>query len=106
MLNNFLLSYWNGPWVDNHRKGISDMDWAQMQPAGPPKYAEGDIVEFQVGGFGVIREVSEPHNGWPASYATDNVETLPPHSGHKAAWHYEGDFKRLAAKVHKTLEWL
>jgi len=101
-----LLHYWNSPWVDAHRRGISDIDWAKAQPKGPPKYAEGDVVEFHVGGFGVISEVSEPHNGWPSSYATHDVEGFPPHTNHISAWHYEGDFKRLAAKMHKTFEWL
>lgn len=106
MPNKFIFPDWNSEQVEAHRRGVSDMDWAKMQPEGPPNYSVGDVVEFQAGGFGAIKEVSEPHGGWPSSYATESFKDLPQHTSRKSAWHYEGDFKRLAAKMHKTLEWL
>jgi hypothetical protein len=83
---------------ETHRREYNDIQWAQMQPTGEPKYKIGDVVEFHVGGYGVIHEVSQPRGGWPSSYATSNVEGYPPHATRKCAWHYEGDFKTWVAK--------
>lgn len=104
MTNTFVKPDWDSDWVDEHRRGINDVAWARMQPDGPPNYRIGDVVEFMVGGFGVIDKVNEPLNGWPSSYSTDSYESLPPHATHKCAWHYEGDFKRLVGRM--KLEWL
>lgn len=79
-----------------HRNGLSDLEWAARQPKGKPKFKIGDVVEFYEGGFGVIRDVSPPHDGWPSSYATSNVKGMK--SFWKSAWHYEGDFKRKVKK--------
>jgi hypothetical protein len=78
--------------IPSHRNGMNDIEWAKHQSKGRPKYKIGDVVEFHEGGFGVIREVSPPRNGWPSSYATSNVKGLK--GFWKTAWHYEGDFKR------------
>lgn len=82
--------------LGEHRKGMSDMQWANAQSQEPPNFMVGDIVEFMVGGFGIIVTVTKPHDGWPSSYAADPVPGLDYHSKGKYAWHYEGDFKRLA----------
>lgn len=83
---------------EKHRDQYNDLEWASQQPKGAPKYKVGDVVEFHAGGYGVIREVAQPHSGWPSSYATKDVEGYPPHAARKFAWHYEGDFKTLVAK--------
>lgn len=83
---------------EEHRREYTDLEWAAAQPTGDPKYKIGDVVEFHVGGFGVIREVSPPRGGWPASYATACIEGMPGHKSRKCAWHYEGDFKEWVAK--------
>ena len=80
---------------EKHRSKYNDMQWAGQQPEGQPNYYIGDMVEFHAGGFGVISEVSNPHDGWPSSYSTRDIDGFPPHSTRKLAWHYEGDFKRL-----------
>lgn len=80
---------------EKHRAEFTDMQWAGQQPEGPPNYHIGDVVEFYAGGFGVISEVSNPHDGWPSSYATRDIEGFQPHASRKLAWHYEGDFKKL-----------
>jgi hypothetical protein len=80
---------------DKHRKKFSDVEWAEKQPKGKPNYHVGDVVEFKVGGFGIIDEVSKPHAGWPSSYSTAEIEGMRPHKDRMCAWHYEGDFKRL-----------
>jgi hypothetical protein len=84
------------PWkyAEKHRRGISDMDWAAQQPKSQ-NYFIGDIVEFFVGGFGIIDEVSKAHGGWPPKYSTQKVEGYPYRSDGKVAWHYEGDVKAL-----------
>ena len=84
---------------EDHRKQYSDMAWAAHQDKGNPRYNVGDVVEFCVGGFGVIDVVSNPKGGWPSRYSTKNVDGMNPHKTRKSAWHYEGDFKRLAGKV-------
>lgn len=81
-----------------HRRDFDDLQWASRQPIGDPKYKTGDVVEFHVGGFGVIAEVLKPHDGWPASYSTCEIKGLPYHKTRKNAWHYEGDFKTWVAK--------
>lgn len=65
-------------------------------------YHIGDVVEFTVGGFGVIRNV-DPKAGY-VSYATDNVDGLPPHAKNKCSWHYEQDFKGLVATSVRNIE--
>lgn len=79
------------------------MEWAEQQSQGPPHFRIGDVVEFKVGGFGVIDGVTKPHDGWPSSYSTQDVEGMPAHSKTKMAWHYEGDFKKLS--ISKRLLW-
>lgn len=83
---------------DEHRKQFTDMEWAAIQHKGPPKYKIGDVVEFMVGGFGVIDGVSEPHGGWPSKYSTNRIPGMPAHKRGVSAWHFDGDFKRLVAK--------
>jgi hypothetical protein len=93
------LAWLNSPASrEKHRNKYNDMEWAGRQPKGAPKYRVGDVVEFHVGGFGVIDKVSEPQGGWPSSYATDDIAGMAPHKTRKSAWHYEGDFKRWVAK--------
>ncbi len=75
---------------DEHRKEFNDMQWAYQQPTGAPSFNLGDIVEFKVGGYGMICEIRHPHGGWPSEYATAKIKTLPPPPYY--AWHYEGDF--------------
>ncbi len=91
-----MKNYWKSDAVAKHRRGITDLQWAANQRKGKARYKIGDVVEFKEGGFGVIHEVSEPHNGWPSSYATRNVPGMKPFW--KSAWHYEADFKRMVAK--------
>lgn len=62
------------------------------------KYYIGDVVEFTVGGVGVIDSVFKAHNGLPESYSTKEVEGLPYRKDTKCAWHYEGDFKALVGE--------
>jgi len=92
------IIHWDSKNVDAHRRGINDITWATMQPKGPPKYVLGDIVEFKVGGYGIITKVSKPHNGWPSEYSADEVPGLRFHAKGINAWHYEGDIKRLYRK--------
>jgi hypothetical protein len=91
--------YWSSLDTDAHRRGISDMAWARMQPQTPAKYKRGDVVEFMVGGYGQIDDVSDLRStsGWPVSYSVVPVCGLPFHSKGVYAWHYEGDIKRLFA---------
>ena len=88
--------WWESDLIDEHRRGISDLEWVRLQPVGDPNYMLGDLVEFQVGGFGIITKVSKPQSGWPSSYATSIANGFADHKTTKRAWHYEGDFKRLA----------
>lgn len=83
---------------DKHREQYSDLEWVRNQPEGPPNYKIGDVVEFCEGGYGVICEVSQPHDGWPSSYATSDIDGHSTHPRKKRAWHYEGDFKKLVGK--------
>jgi len=84
------------PWkyAEEHRRGISDVAWAQMQPH-EQNFFIGDVVEFKVGGFGVIDGVGGGENGWPPSYSTKEIEGFQDRNDSKRAWHYEGDFKEL-----------
>lgn len=80
---------------DEHRKEFDDVEWNQQQVMQPPKFREGDIVEFKVGGFGVIS--THPKNwskdsGWAPSYATRSIDGMKEHATSKCAWHYEKDF--------------
>lgn len=86
------------PWkhAEEHRRGISALAWAGMQPK-EQSYYIGDVVEFKVGGFGVINEVRKANGGWPPSYSTEPVDGLHDRDDSKRAWHYEGDFKHLVA---------
>jgi len=94
-----ILIDWNSRFIDEHRRGLSDMEWADAQRQGEPKYMFGDVVEFMVGGFGVIKEVSYNKNsGSPPSYSTENIKGFDSHKTAKIAWHYERDFKRLVSK--------
>lgn len=97
--------YFKNPWkyAEEHRRNISDLEWANMQPDGPPNYDFGDVVEFKAGGFGRIDAISYPHGGWPSSYSTMKVKGLPCHPTTKCAWHYEGDFLKLKEKASKEL---
>jgi hypothetical protein len=91
--------YWNSDFVDKHRRGINDCDWAARQPKGKPRYAIGDVLEFKAGGFGVVTDVSwEPETGWPSSYSLDPVKGMKFHPRDICAWHYELDFERRLAK--------
>lgn len=89
-----LEDYWNSEFVPKHRRGISDMRWAEMQIKRDPIYMVGDVIEFKEGGFGVIAEVSSGY-GWPTSYSINPVVGLEHHPETKIAWFYEGDIKRL-----------
>lgn len=83
------------PRIPAHRAQYSDLEWARQQSNNDPIYFIGDLVEAHEGGYGSIVEVSRPSNGWPSSYALEEIEglTRPP----RYAWYYEGDFKRLVA---------
>lgn len=83
---------------EHHRRDFNDLEWARQQPKGSPKYKIGDVIRFHVGGYGVIRKVSEPHGGWPSSYATEALGGFDGHATGKCAWHYEGDFAEWIAK--------
>jgi hypothetical protein len=93
-----MQDYFKDPWkyAEEHRRGISDVAWAGMQPK-QRNYHIGDVVEFKVGGFGVIDGHSDRSNGWAPSYSTCEVEGMKYRDDGKAAWHYEGDFKRLVS---------
>ena len=91
------MDIWDSEFVDKHRRGISDIEWASSQPHGSPKYAIGDVMRFKAGGYGVVRGVQPPRNGWPSSYATDPVPGMADHPETKRAWHYELDFEACVA---------
>ena len=55
----------------------------------------GDVVEFKVGGLGVIVCAKESNFGWPASYGTEKVKGAEDHPTTKRAWHVEDDFKKV-----------
>lgn len=98
-IDNAMADYLADPWkyAEEHRRGISDIQWARMQPM-EQNYYVGDVVEFKVGGIGVITEAQDAENGWPPSYATEEVKGHPYRKDGKVAWHYEGDFSRLVAE--------
>jgi len=98
---------WNAEHIDEHRRGISDVAWENKQPDTPPKYMEGDIIEFIVGGIGIINKVSISNIGRPASYSTNPIKDKPFHAKGKGAWHYELDIKRLIVEssLRKTGEY-
>jgi hypothetical protein len=87
--------YFKNRWkyAEDHRKGISDVAWAKMQPK-EQNYHIGDVIEFKVGGFGLIDGYTDC-NVCPHAYSTDKVDGMPYRDDCKDAWHYEGDFKRL-----------
>jgi len=97
-----MREYWDNH-ADEHRRGINDMEWAAMQEKGPALYSHGDIVEFKVGGFGRIGEVSEANGGWPVSYSVMSVPGKPFHARNISAWHYEGDIKGLFKEASKEI---
>ena len=92
---------WNSEYIDEHRRGISDIKWANKQPRADEqpwaesKYIEGDVVEFMVGGYGIINKVSLSQSGGPTQYATNPIKNKKFHAKGKYAWHYEGDIKKL-----------
>ena len=92
-----LRAYWDSTLVDKHRRGLTDCEWASKQPNGKPNYFLGDIVEFKVGGFGIITETTDPGDK-PIAYSISSVQGLKQITTGKCAWHYEGDFKRLVGK--------
>jgi len=61
------------------------------------KYQIGDVVEFSVGGFGVVRECEWIPNGPYYHYATSDVEGLPPHPKGIYAWFHDVEFKDVVA---------
>lgn len=83
---------------NKHRGRMNDLQWAMSQPLGPARFAVGDVVEFKVGGFGIISGVSAAHDGWPCSYAATRIAGVPFHARGVGAWHYEGDIKRIVAR--------
>lgn len=93
--NQFITIDWNSDYIDEHRRGISDLEWASKQQMGDPIYVNGDIVEFVAGGFGMIKKTSKADNGWPVSYSLEEIESKPFHPKGIVAWHYEGDIKGL-----------
>lgn len=96
-MNEMIMPNWNSECIDEHRRGMSDIEWARKQQQ-ETNYFIGDTVEFKVGGFGIIDEVQDCHDGWPASYATGKIKGRAYHHKHKSAWHYEGDFEKLIGK--------
>ena len=71
---------------------------AKMQPK-EQSYYVGDVVEFKVGGCGVIDKVKLPQQGSdrPISYSTEKVEFLAYRRDAKNSWHYDGDISRLVS---------
>ena len=87
-----------------HRYGTTDMEWANAQQKGKPKYVVGDVVEFELGGVGVIITVNyRKDSGWPPSYSIKNMKGKPYHPRNKQAWHYEGDFTMLHESASRRL---
>ncbi|MFX0134115.1 MAG: hypothetical protein ACFFDN_10775 [Candidatus Hodarchaeota archaeon] len=84
---------WNSEIIDKHRRGLSDIQWEAQQPMTLPNYKIGDIVEFKIGGSGIIVEVSPPECGHPSQYAIAEIPGKKYHPRNKYAWHYEGDIK-------------
>ena len=81
---------------DEHRKEYNDSEWSDYQRLGPPIYMKGDIVEFIVGGIGVIEDVSwHPETGNPPACSAQPIGKHNFHYRAKCAWHYEGDIKRI-----------
>ena len=94
-----LTPNWDSDLVDEHRRGISDLEWAGLQPKTAPRYKEGDIVEFKAGGCGIVCEVVLPGGGWPSQYAVRPVAGRGFHPEDVYAWHYEGDFRAVTREV-------
>ena len=91
---------------EDHRRDYNDREWKLAQREGKPLYKLGDVIEFQVGGFGVISNVNRGNSptvdptiefGVP-SYAVNRVEGMEYHAGGIVAWHYEGDIKTCIAR--------
>ena len=95
MKNNGLDFNWNSDDIDEHRRGITDIQWARMQDKGPPNYHLGDKVKFMAGGIGVITAINEPQSGWPSSYSIDEIKGFKFHPKAWIAWHYEGDIQKI-----------
>ena len=106
MSDNFNLNDWLRMSHPKHRSQYNDMQWANVQQRGNPKYVIGDVMEFHEGGFGVISKVSNAHDGWPVSYETSKVEGMEDHPQTRRAWFYEGDFKKCIGKspIHRLLK--
>ena len=81
---------------DAHRKEYNDTEWLNWQRFGPPIYMKGDIVQFKVGGIGIIEEVSwRPETGNPPSYSAGPIDGRSFHFRNVCAWHYEGDIESI-----------
>lgn len=59
------------------------------------KYIVGDLVEFKVGGFAIIKGVSLS-GATSESYATTFADHLPTHPDTKTAWFRNSEIRRLA----------
>lgn len=63
----------------------------------------GDIVEFKVGGFGVVSALSR-HEGWSVSYQCSPASGLPEHPTKMEAWFTMSNFKTVYRATHPTLK--
>lgn len=101
------MAYMNSPESrEDHRRDYNDCEWHDAQRVGKPLYKCGDVIEFQVGGFGIISDVNKGNSptvypsieyGTP-SYAVDSIEGMEYHASNIHAWHYEGDLKKCIAR--------
>jgi len=80
---------------EKHRLGTYDIEWAKIQRKGKPLYVQGDIVEFEAGGMGIIGDINPAQGDWPTSYSCGEIKGCHFHPEGKTAWHYEGDIKRI-----------
>lgn len=71
-----------------------------------PKYQIGDVIEFCVGGFGVIRKCEWVPNGPYYHYATSSVEGLPQHPKEIGAWFRDTCIKGLVATSVRQIEYV
>jgi hypothetical protein len=85
---------WNSDQIDEHRRGISDLAWAGMQPY-EPQHMVGDVVEFMAGGFGIITKANRGNPTFPTGYSVEWVPGMAHHLKGKVAWHYDGDIRRI-----------
>lgn len=68
------------------------------------KYQIGDVVEFVVGGFGVISKVKYCETGKWFDYAADSVEGLPFHSSNIHSWFQDKSFKGIVANSVRQID--